>query len=160
MRRYQEAPFWRHCSLKALDETEAEGAAANGNKRTAEDSVDIDEADMGGGDSDDEDKFDVSGALEMAQGAGLTFEEAINEDIDLLSEFLQGLRYQIQFCDQRVLNILEREGAGLFRLARACLHKEKKLKSRRGGETPSTWEKSTINALFYRTRLTDTEINT
>jgi hypothetical protein len=46
-----------------------------------------------------------------------------------------------------MLNILEREGAGIFRLARACLHKEKKLKSRRGGEKPSTWEKSTINTL-------------
>jgi hypothetical protein len=147
----------RHRSLKALDETETEeGRAGNG----VEDSVDIDEAELDGGGSDDEDEFDVGDALEAAQGTGLTFEEAIKEDIDLLDEFLQGLHYQVQFRDQRMLNILEREGAGLFRLARACLHKEKKFKSKRGGKAPSTWEKSTINALFYRTRPADSDVNT
>ncbi|KIJ94362.1 hypothetical protein K443DRAFT_110539, partial [Laccaria amethystina LaAM-08-1] len=156
-RRFREAPFWRHRSLKALDETETEeGRAGNG----VEDSVDIDEAELDGGGSDDEDEFDVGNALEAAQGTGLTFEEAIKEDIDLLDEFLQGLYYQVQFRDQRMLNILEREGAGLFRLARACLHKEKKFKSKRGGKAPSTWEKSTINALFYRTRPADSDVNT
>jgi hypothetical protein len=161
VRRYREAPFLKHRSLKALHETEAEeGGAANSNRRAAEDSVDINEADVGGSDNNDEDEFDAGDALEMAQGTGLTFEEAINEDINLLNEFLQGLRYQVQFRDQRMLNILEREGAGFFCRERACLHKEKKLKSRRGGETPSTWEKSTINALFYRTRPADANINT
>ena len=45
--------------------------------------------------------------LEMPQGTGLVFEEVMNEDIDLISEFLQGLGYQIQFRDQQMLNILE-----------------------------------------------------
>ena len=166
VRRHREAPFWRHCTLKALDEDEARLAtgdrgAINSNRRATEDSVDIDEADVGGGnsDSDEEYEFDMVDLLEMPQGTGLTFEEAMNEDIDLISEFLQGLQYQIQFRDQRMLNILEREGAGLFRLARACLHKEKRMKSRRGGEAPSTWEKSTINALFYRTRPANSDVD-
>jgi hypothetical protein len=42
----------------------------------------------------------VATSLEAAQGTGLTFEEAIKEDIDLLNKFLQGLRYQVQFRDQ------------------------------------------------------------
>ncbi|KIJ91838.1 hypothetical protein K443DRAFT_467771 [Laccaria amethystina LaAM-08-1] len=100
-RRFREAPFWRHPSLKALYETETEeGRAGNGNRRVVEDSVDIDEAELDGGDSGDEDEFDVGNALEAAQGTGLTFEEAIKEDTDLLDEFLQGLRYQVQFRDQ------------------------------------------------------------
>jgi hypothetical protein len=75
-------------------------------------------------------------------------------------EFVQGLRHQVQFRDQRMLNALEREGAGFLRLARACMGKEKRLQSTRGGETPATWEKSTITAMFYRVRPTNADIDT
>jgi hypothetical protein len=38
----------------------------------------------------------------------------MNANIDLIAEFAQGLRYQGQFRDQRMLNTLEREGAGFL----------------------------------------------
>jgi hypothetical protein len=90
----------------------------------------------------------------------MTFEEAINDDIEVIVEFLTGLRFQVQFRDQRMLNTLEREGAGFLRLARTCLLKEKKSKSKRGGGQPLTWEKSTMTAMFYRARPAHAEMTT
>ena len=45
-----------------------------------------------------------------------------------------------------MLNTLEREGAGLLRLARACMYgKEEEVAVNAGrGEAPTTWEKSAI----------------
>ena len=40
--------------MKALDDEAGDGGAAIGNRRVTEDLVDIDEADVGGGDSDEE----------------------------------------------------------------------------------------------------------
>ncbi|KAJ7300459.1 hypothetical protein DFH08DRAFT_621925, partial [Mycena albidolilacea] len=75
--------------------------------------------------------------------------EAMDDNIDLILELAKGLKYQRQFRDQRMLQVLEREGASFLRLARACVGKEKKLRSTRG-TTPSTWDKSTGSAMFYR----------
>ena len=59
----------------------------------------------------------------MHQG-GHTFEKALTEDINLIVEFAKGLKYQLQFRDQWMLNALEREGASFLRLAKACMEKE------------------------------------
>jgi hypothetical protein len=67
-----------------------------------------------GVDDEDGDSDEIAEALR----GGLTFEEAIDEDIDLIAEFLMGLRHQVQFRDQRMLNALEREGASFLRFAR------------------------------------------
>ena len=61
---------------------------------------------------------------------------------------------------EQMLNMLEHEGAGFLRLARACMEKEKKFQLMRGGETPTTWEKSTITTTFYHPRPTNVEMNT
>ena len=92
--------------------------------------VDIEDDDnMGGMSGEEEDEIEE---VVEARGEGSTFEEAMDANVDLIAEFVQGLRYQIQFRDQRMLNTLEREGAGFLRLARACMEKEKKLQSTRG----------------------------
>jgi hypothetical protein len=96
--------------------------------------VGIEDDDGVGGLSGKEEENDTEEVVE-AQGERSTFDEAMNANIDLIAEFGQGLRYQVQFRDQRMLNTLEREGAGFLRLARACTEKEKKLQSTRG-ETP------------------------
>ena len=111
--------------------------------------VDIEDDDEMGGVSEEEEEDEIEEVVE-AQGEGSTFEEAMNANIDLIAKFVQGLRYQVQCRDQRMLNTLEREGAGFLRFARACMEKEKKLQSTRGGGTPTTWEKSTITVMFYR----------
>ncbi|KAJ7246826.1 hypothetical protein B0H12DRAFT_1220454 [Mycena haematopus] len=71
----------------------------------------------------------------------------------VILEFTKGLKFQRQFRDQRMLQALQREGASFLRLARACLGKEKRLRSTRGS-TPSTWDKSVGSAMFYRARPT------
>jgi hypothetical protein len=104
------------------------------------DSIEDGESEMGN-ETDDELEDNVG----EEQLGGMTFEEAINDDIEVITEFLAGLHFQIQFRDQRMLNTLEREGAGFLKFARACWSKEK---TKRGGGQPSTWEKSTITAMF------------
>jgi len=102
-----------------------------------------------GNESEDELEEDDVGEERLS---GMTFEEAINDDIEVITEFLAGLRFQVQFRDERMLKALEREGAGFLRFASACLSKEKRLRSKRGEGQLSTWEKSTITAMFYRAR--------
>jgi hypothetical protein len=91
--------------------------------------VNIEDDDDVGGVSGKEEENEIEEVVE-ARGKGSTFEEAMNANIDLIAEFAQGLRYQVQFRDQRMLNTLEREGAGFLRLARACTKKEKKHQQR------------------------------
>ena len=113
--------------------------------------VDIEDNEDMGGVSGEEEELELDEVVE-ARGEGSTFEEAVNANIDLIAEFVQGLRYQVQFRDQQMLNMLEREGTGFLCLARVCMEKEKRSKSTRGGETPTMWEKSTITTMFYRSR--------
>ncbi|KAJ6607050.1 hypothetical protein B0H10DRAFT_2073246 [Mycena sp. CBHHK59/15] len=80
------------------------------------------------------------------------FAESMDHHIDTIIEFATGLKFQRQFRDQRMLQALERDGGGFLRLATACLGKEKRLASTRGGVTPSTWDRSTGSAMFYRAR--------
>ena len=82
---------------------------------------------------------------------GLTYGERIEARVALLRDFADGLEYQLQFGDSRMLDRLEREGTGFFRMAESCLSRERRLNSTRGA-SPTTWEKATSSALFYRTR--------
>ena len=71
VRRYREAPFWRIRTLKPRDENETgDGGDANSNRRATDDLADIDDADVEGGDSDEEDEFNTADLFEMAQGTG------------------------------------------------------------------------------------------
>jgi len=88
--------------------------------------ADIEDDDDVGGVSGEEEENEIEEVVE-ARGEGGTFEGAMNANVDLIAEFAQDLRYQVQFRDQRMLNALEREGSGFLRLARACMEKEKKL---------------------------------
>lgn len=45
---------------------------------------------------------------------GRTFEEVMEGDIDLILKFAKGLKYQVQFRDQQMLNTLKREGASFL----------------------------------------------
>ena len=106
-------------------------------------------------DDEEEEEFDDG----MEAMGGRTFNEVLSDDIDLITEFLAGLKFQKQFRDQCFLNVLEREGAGFFHLAKSCLERERKLK-RSIGDTPLTWDKSTITSMFYHPRPTDAEAST
>ncbi|KAI9446940.1 hypothetical protein BJY52DRAFT_1093417, partial [Lactarius psammicola] len=78
-----------------------------------------------------------------------TCKEELENHIRLICDFCDGLEFQVKFQDPRFLRTLERDGAGFLRLARNCLSRERRLNSSRTA-SPSTWESSTANALFYR----------
>ncbi|KAK7006027.1 hypothetical protein R3P38DRAFT_3367397 [Favolaschia claudopus] len=80
-----------------------------------------------------------------------TYNERLTARLEQLRDFCDGLEYQRQFGDTRFLDTLEREGAGMFRLIETCTSRERRENSRRY-EGPTTWETSSANAMFYRTR--------
>ncbi|KAJ7621731.1 hypothetical protein DFH06DRAFT_1273581 [Mycena polygramma] len=143
VKRQRTAPFWVHPALRPLSDGDDDA------DETASDAADDTRAgERVGWDDDDEDDIVDTHRPEDEQ---LTFDEAMDENIDVILEFAKGLKFQRRFRDQRMLQALEREGASFLRLARACLGKEKRLKSTRGS-APSTWDKSTGTAMFYRAR--------
>ncbi|KAJ7086004.1 hypothetical protein B0H15DRAFT_950602 [Mycena belliarum] len=150
VKRQRTAPFWVHPLLQPL---------ADGVQDRDEDTHDLQdgpseeiEGSMGAATSQDWDNDEDDGDLVDTQEDNTrTFGEAMDENIDLILEFAKGLKFQRQFRDQRMLQTLEKEGASFLRLARACLVKEKRLTSTRG-KAPSTWDKSTSAAMFYRAR--------
>jgi hypothetical protein len=102
-------------------------------------------------DDDDDDVDDDDGLIDTGGNAMQTFQERLDDDIDLIKDFLNGLEYQRQFGDHRFLDSLERNGAAFFRFARNCLDRERRLNSSRA-PSPTTWEQTTANAMFYRSR--------
>ena len=96
---------------------------------------------------------------EMVIGTGQTYRQRLTNHIHLLQEFCNGLEYQLQFSDPRMLLTVEREGAGMLRLASHCLSREQRLNSTRGG-SPTTWEAETIGALYYCTWPPPSDANT
>ncbi|KAJ7868375.1 hypothetical protein B0H14DRAFT_2346627 [Mycena olivaceomarginata] len=142
--RQRTAPFWIHPSLwpvsdedSAQDRTSEDvGGELRGGEAAGEPSTEWD-------DEDDEDLVDT-----WLHDDSWTFEETMDDNTDLILEFAKGLKYQCQFCDQRMLQVLEREGASFLRLAWAWVGKEKRLQSTHG-TTPSAWDRSGASAMFY-----------
>lgn len=80
-----------------------------------------------------------------------TFQERFEAHIKNFRDFCDGLQYQIQFNDHRMLNAVEREGASFIRLMENCLGQERR-ENLSWQRSPTTWERETSNAMFYRTR--------
>ena len=148
-------PIWSHPSLKPLvapaDVTEPDkGMTAEGG---VEDKP-YNRQNMAGFDigeeSDDSALVDTE---EGGDGMKKAYKEKMEHYIRTIREFCDGLEYQIKFQDPRFLTTLEKDGAGFIRLAENCLSRERRLNSSRAA-SPSTWERSTANALFYRARPT------
>ncbi|KAF7966149.1 hypothetical protein HWV62_39928 [Athelia sp. TMB] len=103
-------------------------------------------------DADDDDDDDDAVDTQIGQWAGgQTLRESFLDEIQTIRDFCDGLEYQVQFEDRRMLETLQREGASFLRLARSCLGRERRYNSTRGA-APTTWEKATASAMFYRTR--------
>ena len=75
--------------------------------------------------------------------------EKMGHYIHMFQDFCDGLKFQVKFQDPQFLKTLEKEGAGFIRLGQNCLSRERRLNSSRAA-SPSTWERSTANAVFYR----------
>lgn len=93
--------------------------------------------DCEGGNEGSGDEFDDDLVNTQSGDRGCkTFEEAMNDHISNILQFVEGLRYQVQFRDEEMLQALEREGGSFLRFARACTSKERKKTAGR------TWDKS------------------
>lgn len=157
VKRRRTAPVWKHCLLKPCEE---EALPAGDDLGSVVAGIDDPEEDGSGSDSgSDEDDEEDEAEMRAALQGGLTYEEAMNENITKIGDFLEGLRYQVQFRDRRMLQVLEREGGSFLRLADACLSKERRMRSTRG-ESPTTWEPQTSVAMFYRSRPARSDANT
>jgi hypothetical protein len=108
----------------------------------------------GGSGSDDDDDDDL-----VDTGAKGTFKERLHEHTQVLREFFDILEHQEQFNDHRMLATLERDGAGLLRLARNCISSEKRSNSSRS-TTPTTAERLATNTTFFRIRPRESERQT
>jgi len=148
-------PFWSHPSLKPL--AMATDVAEKSDCPTA--AVDDQEVaygrlNMAGygfeGESDDDD-----GLVDTEERVGELAKNAVKEKmknyIHIIRDFCDSLEFQVQFQDPRFLTTLEKDGAGFLKLAQNCLSRERRQNSSRAA-SPSTWEKSTANALFYKAR--------
>jgi len=151
--RFREPPFWRHKTLRPLEEYRSDSVAVarqlvEGRDEDPDLGAEVDDDENEGGSADEEDEEEEVGTY---QHDGRTFEEALMVEIKLIEEFTAGLKHQTQFRDGRLLNALQREGAGFLRFAKACMDKERRMNSTRGS-TVSTWEGSASSAVFYHAR--------
>ncbi|KAI6013705.1 hypothetical protein BKA83DRAFT_4063137, partial [Pisolithus microcarpus] len=151
VQRSRTTPFWSHPALVPLDgdsllsseslQPEVEGIESGsiGERETSE---------------VEEDKEPDGNMVDTAATAKIdrrTFKEHFSHLIANLRDFTSGLEYQIQFGDHRMLNTVEREGANFIRLMENCLERERRENSARV-RSPTTWEKTTANVMFYRSR--------
>ena len=90
--------------MRQLEENVAEGS------EEPEPVDENDEDEDGGMGDDDEEEEEEEDDAETHQDSRM-FEEAMLAEIDLIESFAKGLRYQIQFQDQQMLNTLQHEGA-------------------------------------------------
>jgi hypothetical protein len=156
--RNRSTPFWSHPALQSLPDAENKtdaddiaSAISDDNHRVMEEpyirlntaGTLYEEVDF---ESDDEGPVNTwEGEFNNQQK---TCREELTAIIHLLQDFVDGLEYQVQFQDLCFLKTLEKEGAGLFRLAHNCLSCERHLNSSRAA-SPTTWESSTANTHFY-----------
>lgn len=149
VKRNRTLPFWQHPMLVPLEGTPL-GSATNPTQNTPVSENDAErEPGEETGDKDDDDIVDTGPTLGTDNGS--TFRERFTDNIATIRDFCDGLEYQLQFGDRRMLETLEREGASFLWLAKSCLSQERQLNTTRG-PSPTTWDPTTSRAMFYRTR--------
>ncbi len=159
--RNRTVPFWSHSDLIPLVlaptapvvEVESAATLVENNVQNSTDTVPRNPSAEPAIDADAEDSDDDIIDTEPQQFTlqGKTYLERMADTIQVLRDFADGLEYQVQFNDRRMLDVVEREAAGALRLARTCLSKEKRAQSSRG-PAPRTWDSAANSAMYYRTR--------
>ena len=160
-------PFWSHPSLKPLSSTvegwpvhpevpEIDGdndvCMERYNRRNMVKNEVVDSNLEPEGEDDGDDDGDDALVDTWEDGDNVerkTCKEAMENNVQLIREFCDGLDYQLQFQDPRFLRTLEKEGGRFLKLARDCLRHERRYNSSQTA-SPTTWEGSTANTLFYR----------
>jgi hypothetical protein len=157
-------PFWSHPSLKpfAITTNTTEPELADDTKATGSNHNDSDTGynrlnlaayrigDMSDNNNDDG-LIDTEGRGDDTVTEKNVAKEKMENYICIIQDFADGLEYQVKFQDPQFLTTLERDGAGFMRLAQNCLSRERQQNSSQVA-SPTTWERSTANVLFYRAR--------
>jgi hypothetical protein len=78
----------------------------------------------------------------------VTVKEKMVNYIQIIQDFCDSLKYQVQFQDLQFLGTVEKDRASFIRLAQNCLSQERQHKSSRAA-SPTTWERATLNVMFY-----------
>ena len=155
--RNRTTPFWSHSSLKPISapakEIEVDQRTTFGNEDDqAYSRVNTAETRM---DNLDLDSEDDDGLIDTRENRGDSEKKGCKEEMEnyvhLIQDFCNGLEFQVKFQDPWFLNTLEREGGMFFNFARNCLSRERRANLSRAA-SPPTWERSTANAIFYRSR--------
>ena len=101
----------------------------------------------------DLDSEDDNGLIDTWENRGNSEKKGCKEEMEnyvhLIQDFCNGLEFQVKFQDPWFLNTLEREGGMFFNFAQNCLSRERRANLSRAA-SPPTWERSTANAIFYR----------
>jgi hypothetical protein len=153
VQRNRTTPFWTHASLKPLhpnpnpspNPSQLPAQVAN-----LEPELNMPNMQPGLGDDCDEDSGSDDDDL-VDTGAKGTFKERLDNHLQVLRDFCDILEHQKQFNDHRMLATVERDGAGLLRLARNCIDIEKHSNSSRSA-TPMTSDRLKTNTTFFRVR--------
>ncbi|KAJ6542146.1 hypothetical protein DFH09DRAFT_1249415 [Mycena vulgaris] len=131
--RNRTAPFWSHPALRPLNPSMPSLSDTFPHAVTATASVPASREQQH---DDQADESDEELAELMRAGQG-TFDERLTSHLQKLRDFCDGLEYQREFGDSHMLD--------------TCLSRERRNSSTRSA-APVTWERSTANAMFYRTR--------
>ena len=151
VKRNRTTPFWQHASLVSLAKPAVDGEDMGIQPSTSAQVLNGENVKDLHGDASDESDDGVIDLGDYEPGRHQTMGEKLIARANLLREFADGLSYQVQFNDHRWVETLEREGGSLFRLASSCLDRERRFSSTRG-TSPTTWERATTSAMYYRTR--------
>lgn len=108
-------------------------------------------------DKEDEDSDNVGTAGGVWMGSGGKFQQFVKK-IDMIHDFCNGLQHQLHFKDWQMLESLQQEGASFLHLVQNHLSQEHHLNLTRGSLL-TTWERATMNVMFYQTRLPQHDIN-
>ncbi|KAK7439562.1 hypothetical protein VKT23_017491 [Stygiomarasmius scandens] len=138
--RNQTTPIWTHSTLKPLDDDPTKSTTSTSS--TDPDVLHLSECleELQICDSDD----DSDGLVDAGEADSVnmfTYEQRMRGHIWTIREFCDGLEYQIQFCDARMLDNLERAAARFLRLANDCLSVEKRDNTNRGHRI-GTWDQA------------------
>ncbi|KAJ3792934.1 hypothetical protein GGU11DRAFT_692702, partial [Lentinula aff. detonsa] len=139
------APVWSHPLLKPLHSQNTDELERL-NEEPVVDRIDNIEKSEGEESDDEEEEND-----DVALNIGSTFKEQMEDLTRDLHSFADGLAYQIQFCDNRMLSAVLRHGGSFLRMMEACLENEKRHNMNRGVPL-ATWDSGSASARYYHTR--------
>ena len=159
VKRNRTLPFWQHPTLVPLERNPSEVAANPPHTSKAPDDNDDEQEPCGEASDEDDTENIIDMETTPWECDGGTYRERLVDNITTIRDFCDGLEYQLQFEDRRMLETLEREGTSFLRLAEACLSRERRSNTTRG-TSPTTWDPATSSAMFYRTRPCRKDVNT